>query len=253
MGQADSLLDLALEAHGGVERWSRVRTIRAGLRMVGPLWTALGQPTIFANADVTVDTREQRTVFEGFTGPGRRGVYTPGRVAIEDQRGTVIEERLGPRESYPARTPEVRWDPLHALYFGGYAMWNYLTAPYLLTLPGVRTGELAPWRADDGQWRRLRAEFPPKVATHSTDQTFYFDESGLQRRVDYAPYVLGGRPAAHRTEEHHTVSGLVFSAHRYVLPVQGGQPGPTPIIVVDFADISVDFSDRPHALPERRG
>ncbi|MEV2211290.1 hypothetical protein AB0H86_07400 [Streptomyces sp. NPDC050997] len=30
------------------------------------------------------------------------------------------------------------------LYFAGYAMWNYLTAPYLLTRPGVVVRELVP-------------------------------------------------------------------------------------------------------------
>jgi hypothetical protein len=42
--------------------------------------------------------------------------------------------------------------------------------------------------------------------------------------VDYAPYVLGGRPAAHLTEAHRAVSGLVFPTHRYVLPRPGQPP-----------------------------
>ncbi|SNT30323.1 hypothetical protein SAMN05216276_103354 [Streptosporangium subroseum] len=241
--QESGLLDLVLEAHGGIERWSRARTIRARLDMSGPAWTALGQEKIFANLDVAVDVHEQRTVFTGFTGPGLRGVYTPDRVAIEDRRDTVLQERHAPRESSPVRDGDARWDPLHALYFGGYGMWNYLTTPYLLTLPGVRTEELEPWQAGGEQWRRLRVTFPPRIATHSTEQTFYYDKSGVQRKLDYAPYVMGDRPAEHHTEAHRTVSGLLFPTHRYVLPVQDGRPGPTPIIIVDFSDITVDFAD----------
>lgn len=162
---------------------------------------------------------------------------------MKDQDGTVLQVRDNPRESYPPPKNDTRWDDLHALYFGGYAIWNYLTSPYLLTLPGVQTEELTPYQADGERWRRLRVIFPPPIATYSTEQVFYFDESGLQRRVDYAPYVMGNRPAAHYTEAHRTVSGLVFPTHRSVLPVlDGRRPGPTPIIVVDFSAITVDFA-----------
>jgi len=58
--------------------------------------------------------------------------------------------------------------------------------------------------------------------------------------LDYAPYVLGSRPAAHLTEAHRAVSGLVFPTHRYVLPVHDSHLGPAPIITVDFSDLTVD-------------
>lgn len=38
---------------------------------------------------------------------------------------------------------------MQANYFMGYALWNYLTTPYLLSHPGVETTELEPWH--DGQ------------------------------------------------------------------------------------------------------
>lgn len=247
------LVDVVLKAHGGRERWSLARTVRARLRMVGPLWTALGQEKTFDGIDVAVDVQRQRTVFTGFTGPGRHGVYTPDRVTVQDADGTVLEERRSPRESFPARAPGVHWDSLHALYFAGYGMWNYLTQPYLLTLSGIRTAELEPWHADGSEWRRLRVTFPPHIATHSTEQTFHYDAHGRQRRVDYAPAVLGGLPAAHHTEAHRTVSGLVFPTHRYVLPVRDGRPGPEPIIVLDLSDITVDFTEQPQPSPGGRG
>jgi len=33
--------------------------------------------------------------------------------------------------------------------------------------------------------RRLQVRFPPRVVTHSSEQTFYFDRDGLLRRIDY--------------------------------------------------------------------
>lgn len=236
------LLELALDASGGLDRWQRATRVRAWLRMSGPTWTAVGQPTILAGIAVEVDARRQHTVFRDFTGPGRRGVFTPDRVTVEDADGTVLRQRDNPRASYPPRRADTRWDELHALYFAGYAIGNYLTTPYLLTWPGVRTEELTPHQAKGEQWRRLRVSFPPDIAVHCAEQVFYFDESGRQRRVDYAPQVLGDRPAAHITEAHQSVSGLVFPTHRYVLPVQDGQPGPDPTITLDFSDIAVDFA-----------
>ncbi|MEV4603314.1 hypothetical protein AB0K15_38695 [Amycolatopsis sp. NPDC049253] len=128
-GQRAGLLDLVLETHGGRERWSTARTVRAHLHMVGPTWTGLGQEKTFAGVDLTVDVHRQRTVFTDFTGRGLRGVYTPQRVTIEDAGGVVLQERRTPRESFPPRVRGTRWDALHALYFAGYGMWNYLTNP----------------------------------------------------------------------------------------------------------------------------
>ncbi|MET7997005.1 hypothetical protein ABZU76_39630 [Amycolatopsis sp. NPDC005232] len=241
-GQDTGLLDLVLEALGGRERWGRARKIRAHLHMVGPTWTGLGQEKTFAGISLAVDVHRQRTVFTDFTGRGLHGVYTPERVTIEDADGVVLQERRAPRESFPPRARGMKWDALHALYFAGYGMWNYLANPYLLTLPGVLTEELEPWHAEGHHWRRLHVTFPSYLATHSTQQTFYYDEHGLQRRVDYAPYVLGNLPATHHTEAHQPVSGLVFPTHRYVLPVVDGKPASKPSIIVDFSDLAVEFA-----------
>ncbi|MEU3983359.1 hypothetical protein AB0F77_25270 [Streptomyces sp. NPDC026672] len=234
------LLDFVLEAHGGLKRWSDTTTIRAKLDMGGPSWASRGQDGILSGVGVTVDLHRQHLVFTGFTGPGLRGVFTPDRVAVEDEDGAVLMERHTPRDAYAGHDRTTAWDPLHALYFGGYGMWNYLTAPYLLTLPGVRTEELDPWQEADERWRRLHVTFPSYIATHSTEQTFYYDASGLLRRQDYRPFVMGGRPAVHRVEAHRTVSGLVFPTHRYVLPVVDGNVLPSPIITVDLADIGIE-------------
>ncbi|MFM9499011.1 hypothetical protein [Streptomyces galilaeus] len=236
-----TLLDLVVEAHGGHERWREARTIRARGSIGGLLWTFHNQEGILATADMTVDVQQQRVVYEGFTGPGLRGVFTPDRVAIEGQHGEVLAERTSPREAFAGHGPETHWDELHVLYFAGYAMWNYLTAPYLLTLPGVVVEELEPWAEADEDWRRLRATFPDSIATHSREQIFYYDAAGLLRRHDYAAEVLGGIPAAHLCEKHESASGLTFPTHRYVLPVQENTrvlPEPT-LITIDLTEISV--------------
>lgn len=121
-------------------------------------------------------------------------------------------------------------------------MWNYLTAPYLLTRPGVVLEEVEPWQADGTTWRRLRATFPDDIATHNTEQVFSYDSDGLLRRHDYAPDVLGRPSAAHFTEQHITASGLVFPTHRYIVPAQeDGRALKEPVLIsIDLTEVSVD-------------
>jgi hypothetical protein len=236
-----NLLDLALEAHGGLQRWQEARTIRALGSLGGLLWTLHGQEGILATADMTVDVQQQRLVYEGFTGRGLRGLFTPGRVAIERTDGEVVTERTSPRESFAGFGLDTPWDQLHALYFAGYALWNYLTAPYLLTRPGIVVEEMDPWEEAGENWRRLRATFPETMATHAREQIFYYNAAGLLRRHDYAAEVLGGAPAAHFCEKHVTASGLVFPTHRYVVPIdENAKVLPEPVLVtIDLSQISV--------------
>jgi len=60
-----------------------------------------------------------------------RWIFTPNRVWIERRDGTVVEERFEPRASFAGHVRETPWDRLHLTYFLGYAIWNYLTAPFL--------------------------------------------------------------------------------------------------------------------------
>ncbi|MFF7882715.1 hypothetical protein ACH40F_10110 [Streptomyces sp. NPDC020794] len=236
------LLNLVLEAHGGLPRWQEAQTIRAEGSLGGLLWPMRGQEGIFAKAHMTVDVQRQHLVYEGFTGPELRGVFTPDRVAIEKRDGEVVAERTAPRESFADHGPDTPWDELHALYFAGYAMWNYLTAPYLLTRPGVVLEEVEPWQEDGTAWRWLHATFPEEIATHNTEQVFYYDADGLLRRHDYAPDVLGRPNASHFAERHITASGLVFPTHRYIVPAREDGPAlKEPVLIsIDLTEISVD-------------
>ncbi|QIZ01174.1 hypothetical protein HEP87_55440 [Streptomyces sp. S1D4-11] len=236
------LLDLVLTAHGGHDRWRQARTIHARAAVGGLLWGSRGQEGIFARARITADVQRQHLIYSDFTGPGLRGIYTPDRVAIEDHDGHILQERRAPREVFAGHDGTTAWDRLHALYFGGYAMWNYVTTPYLLTRPGTRGEELEPWQEAGERWRRLRVMFPDDIATHNTEQDFYYDRSGLLRRHDYRAQVPGAPAVAHYTDGHLAVSGLVFPTRRSVVPVQeDGRPLTGSVLVtIDLTDITVD-------------
>jgi len=49
---------------------------------------------------------------------------------------------------------------LHVAYFDSYALWTYLTIPFLYAHPAFVTEELTPWQENGEEWRRLKATFP---------------------------------------------------------------------------------------------
>ena len=99
--------------------------------------------------------------------------------------------------------------------------------------PGFDVEELAPWQERPGQiWRRLRIAFPPEIHTHNRVQDLYIDHDGLIARHDYAPEILGGTPAAHYLSGYKEFDGIMFPAHRTVLPRStGNRADPQPVLI----------------------
>jgi hypothetical protein len=91
------------------------------------------------------------------------------------------------------------WDALHRAYFNGYALWTYLTTPFLLAMDGVRVEETESWREGSETWRVLRAYFPGSIETHSLIQDFFFGEDLMLRRHDYNVNIAGGFAASQLT------------------------------------------------------
>ncbi len=219
-----ALLDGVLDAHGGLQRWRAAETVHGRVRTGGLLLRTRVPGNRFADYRITVHVQQARTVLDPFPRDGYRGVFESGQVRIESHDGAVISSRAHPRAAFFGRSGlrrNIRWDPLDSVYFAGYAMWNYLTTPYLLTREGVAVEEGAPWQQEGETWRRLIVSFPPDIDTHSPRQTFYVDASGLLRRHDYVPEVVGHwARAAHYCADPVDVDGFVFVA--VVVALAGG-------------------------------
>ena len=136
------LLDLALQAHGGLERWSGVQSLDVHVSLTGGLYLIKGYPEGVPNVTMRIDARRPAVIISPYARPDHRGYFTPDRVWIEDRAGRVIDEREHPRDSFAGHVLETPWDQLHRLYFTSYAMWNYLTTPFLFTQPGVKQNYL---------------------------------------------------------------------------------------------------------------
>jgi hypothetical protein len=171
-------------------------------------------------------------------------VFESGEVRIEAD-GEPVASRADPRALFQGPSGlrrNFRWDPLDATYFAGYAMWNYLNTPFLLTRHGVEVREGAEWDERGESWRRLEVIFPPDLDTHSGRQTFYVDSQRLIRRHDYTAEVVGGwAKAAHYCDGHREVAGLVFPTRRRVLPrgPRGRPLGRPTLVWLELDELSV--------------
>lgn len=224
------LLAQVLAAHGGLGRWRSVDTIEVTLNSGGIAFTSRLQPFALRNLLVTVQPHVRRVAFARLGRPGWRGLWTPDYVRIEDQTGSPVNERHDPRRAFARLERRVRWDHLDMLYFAGYALWNYLSFPFLLLEPGV-TVDTAPDEAV-GRWRRLIARFGTDVPTHSSVQTFHIDAAGLLVRHDYTAEVFGGwASAANLCLASSEAGGLRFYTRRRVYPRLGRWVLPAPTLV----------------------
>lgn len=87
-------------------------------------------------------------------------------------------------------------DSVAARVPNGYALWNYLTAPFLMSLPGFTVDEIDPVTDRGETWRGLRVHYPSNIASHSRVE-FYFGSDHLVRRHDYRVDVASGFATMH--------------------------------------------------------
>ncbi|WP_129779830.1 hypothetical protein [Peristeroidobacter soli] len=235
------LLELAIAAHGGWERWQLLRSINAHVSVGGTIWQLKGWPDAFAEARFEIDPHRQHTAYSRPGGDARHGVYEPDRTMLVSDDGKIIEQREAPRRSFEGHSIATRWDTHQLIYFAGYAMWTYLTTPFLFKLPGFRTEEIEPWDEDGETWRRLKVRFPSNVHSHSTEQTLYFDRSGLLKRHDYSVEIMGGTASANYATDPASFGGIVIPTRRRVFACG---PDNRPLrnrvaVAIDFLSIEV--------------
>jgi|SRR5882724_4682509 len=237
----NDLVDLTINGHGGLERWNNVKNVAGDMSITGLLWMRKGWPDALRDVHVTVDTMSQLTSYRPFTDQNRRSVCRPDHTVIETLDGQIVKERRNPRAAFQSHTMETMWDDLDLAYFSGYAMWNYLNAPFFFSLPGVTTEEIGRWSEDGEERRRLKVTFPKTIATHCAEQIFHIDHEGLIRRLDYGADVVGGIPTAHYASDYRDFDGIKVATKRRALRRKpDGTAVPDAIAVaIDIADVSL--------------
>jgi hypothetical protein len=234
------LIREVIEVHGGEALWNSLEALDAVISASGFLFKAKRRP-VLDRMHIRAFAHEPRFTFfdfprEGFTGE----LIGNGEVNIKDPEGKVTAVRYNPRESFTRISRQFVWDDLDFIYFGGYATWNYLTAPFLFLRKGFEFEMLEPFQTAHESWLRLKVKFPQDIPTHSETQIFYFDEHRLLRRLDYTARVVGPwAHAAHLCEDYQDFGGMKAPVRRRVYPLLiGSRPFPWPTLVsLDIHDI----------------
>lgn len=232
------LLTSIIDAHGGIARWNSFRKVEATIVSGGAFWGMKGLVQDANPRRMTVSLHEEFASVTPFGAADQRTSFTPDRIAIEKLDGTVVAERRDPRALFDGHEKLTPWGPLHRAYFNGYALWTYLTTPFLLTMKGVEVSEIKSWREGNEIWRVLRARFPKTIATHCDVQDFFFGEDFLLRRHDYDVNVAGGFGGAQLVFDYGEAQGIRFPTRRWAYTRSEDRQA-----VLDPLMVSIDISD----------
>ena len=233
------LLQVAVDAHGGLERWNQMKTVKASLSITGVIWQLKGKPDVLKDISIEAELHKERLTTH-FNGQGKRTVFEPNEIAVQTESGHIVDFRRNPRAAFRGHTQQTPWDDLHVAYFSSYALWNYLTIPFLYTYPGFVTEELAPWQENGEEWQPLRVIVPDSIASHSREQVAYFGPDGLLRRHEYTVDVMGGASGLNYAADYRNVDGILVPTKRRVYAADGNKRRVSePVLVaIDIRDIS---------------
>jgi hypothetical protein len=235
------LLELAINAHGGLERWNDIQTVVATGSITGAIWGVKGQPDYLADIVMRVDTRRQYMTTD-FPSQDKRFIFQPDQVRLESMSGTIIQERSDPVASFKGQARDTPWDPLHVAYFQGEALWTYINSPFMYAEPDFVTEEISSINVDGEPWRRLKVRFPDRIKSHTKEQISCFGPDGLLRRHDYMVDILGGATGLNYAFEYRDIDGVKFFAKRRVYAYEGDYKlVPEPLLVkIDLSDIAIE-------------
>jgi hypothetical protein len=235
-----NLLDLAVKAHGGLDRWNKVKAIKVAASITGAIWYVKGKPDFLKDVVLTAETRREHLTVD-FPGQNKRAVFEPNRIVIETIDGTLIDARNDPEKSFEGQQRETPWDDIHVTYFVGEALWTYLNTPFLYTHEGFVTEEVPSIEVEGETWRRLKVTFPDSVKSHTKTQISCFGPDGLLRRHDYTVDILGGATGLNYASDYRDVDGIIVPTKRRIYAYEGDyQLVKEPLLVaIDMGEITL--------------
>lgn len=209
------LLGEVIDAHGGLERWITIHAMVVDVSIHGALWNVVGMPTAFEQTRVISLTRSQHLELDRRS-DNRTLILHSGAVELRNRVGDVDVSVPDARQAFSALNSGTTWNDIQAAYFNGYALWQYLTAPFLYTYPGFEVAEMEPWEEEGETWRVLRVTFPESIVAHTRVQYAYVGPDRLVRRLRYTVDVLGGARGVNYADNYQLVDGIQFPLTRTV-------------------------------------
>ena len=236
----NDLLESAIAAHGGIDRWSQVTAITVNASVTGALFHVKDKPDALKDVRFEADTKRQLLTMD-YVGQDKQSVFEPSRVVIQRRDGELIDARDEPEGSFGGHQLETPWDDIHLAYFTGEALWTYLNVPFLYSWPGFTTEEITPIEVDGETWRRLTVTFPEHVKSHTREQISCFGPDGLLRRHDFTIDILGGATGMLYATDSRNVDGIIIPTTRRGYAWQGDyQRIPEPLLVaIDMGEVTM--------------
>ncbi|MBY0291010.1 MAG: hypothetical protein K2X52_28300 [Mycobacteriaceae bacterium] len=232
------LLARALDAHGGLDVWRRFSRVEATIVSGGLIFEMKGQPQDPTPRRMTAALQHEWASVQPFGADNQKTDFTPERIAIETLDGAVVAELMSPEASFKGDDLHTPWNPLQRAYFNGYALWTYLTSPFLLALPGFTVRELDPIEDDGRTLTGLQVTFPAGFVSHSTHQEFYFGPDLLLARHDYRVETAGSFSAIQYISDYVKADGVMMPTKRRAYRCgDDGRP------LFDQLMVSIDLSD----------
>ena len=227
----NDLLERAVSAHGGMNRWNRISSFDLSLSITGAIWYLKSKPDALKNITMHVRT-DSELVMTDVVDEDLHTTFAPDRIVIAHRDGTVIESRDDPERSFEGQQIDSPWDDVHVAYFSGEALWTYLNTPFIYTRPDFRTEEVDPVEVDGETWRRLKITFPDSVKSHTREQFSCFGPDGLLRRHDYTVDILGGGTGLNYASNYRDVDGIIIPTTRRIYGYTGNyRLVPEPLLV----------------------
>jgi hypothetical protein len=209
-----TLLDTALKACGGLERWNRFDRFEAHVSMGGSYLASKVDATNLKEIVVSGNTRFQAAEVVGMLDRSGRGLCRANWVGIENHSGLIAAQQSVTPEDFAKLGSRAHWTELDVVYYCGISIWNFINCPFLLAESGFKIGEIAPLDADGEVWRRLHVTFPDRIATEACEQILYFDFRNRHRRTDYLCSALTANTVAHFLGAHQDFSEIVIPTLR---------------------------------------
>jgi hypothetical protein len=82
----NDLLKLALQAHGGLDRWRKVQAIKIAASITGGIWYVKGKGDFLKNVVLTAETTNERLTVE-FPGQDKRAIFESRRLRSRAKPG----------------------------------------------------------------------------------------------------------------------------------------------------------------------
>jgi len=205
------LLEFAVDAHGGMDRWNQLISVEGRFAIGGAIWGFKGVPGVFGDIDVALDLHTERVTIDPVAGPDTHTVFADGRMELRSASGEVVQAVDDPKDAMARLAYDALWTALDAAYFASEAWWTYLTAPFLFTYSG--------FRVDD-------------VDSHTAEQFFHFDDAGLLFRHSYTVDILDGASGANYPSDYQTIDGIAVPMVRRIYGYDEHlQKTPAPVLV----------------------